>query len=73
MPMNLEHALADPSSEFESPEAVLTREDLTQEQKKAILERWRQDAELLQQAEAENMAGGEPNLLDRVQQALARL
>ncbi|HKK23311.1 MAG TPA: hypothetical protein VJ947_06455 [Pseudohaliea sp.] len=71
--MNLEHALADPSSEFESPEAVLTREDLTQEQKKAILERWRQDAELLQQAEAENMAGGEPNLLDRVQQALARL
>ncbi|NBC22130.1 MAG: hypothetical protein GVY21_01500 [Gammaproteobacteria bacterium] len=71
--MNLEHALADPSSEFESPEAVLTREDLTEEQKKAILERWRQDAELLQQAEAENMAGGEPNLLDRVQQALARL
>lgn len=71
--MNLEHALADPSSEFESPEAVLTREDLTPEQKKAILERWRQDAELLQQAEAENMAGGEPNLLDRVQQALDRL
>jgi hypothetical protein len=68
--MNLEHALADPSSEFESPEAVLAHAELTPEQKKAILERWRQDAELLQQAEGENMTGGEPNMLDRVQKAL---
>lgn len=71
--MNLEHALADPSSEFESPEAVLARSELTLEQKKAILERWRQDAELLQQAEGENMAGGEPSMLARVQQALNQL
>lgn len=71
--MNLEHALADPSSEFESPEAVLARSELTLEQKKAILERWRQDAELLQQAESENMAGGEPSMLARVQQALNQL
>lgn len=71
--MNLEHALADPSSEFESPEAVLTEKGLTTEQKKAILERWRQDAKLLLQAEGENMGGGEPNMLDRVQQALDRL
>lgn len=71
--MNLEHALADPSSEFETPESVLTQQELTPEQKKAILERWRQDAELLQQAEGENMAGGEPSMLARVQQALARL
>ena len=71
--MNFEHALADPSSEFASPEAVLEHAELTAEQKKAILERWRQDAELLQKAEAENMAGGEPNLLHRVQQALDRL
>ncbi|MEJ2603865.1 MAG: hypothetical protein P8172_11315 [Gammaproteobacteria bacterium] len=71
--MNLEHALADPTSEFSSPEAVLEHEELTVEQKKAILERWRQDAELLLRAEAENMAGGEPNMLHRVQQALDRL
>jgi hypothetical protein len=71
--MNLEHALADPSSEFETPEAVLAEKELSPEQKKAILERWRQDAELLQQAEGENMAGGEPSMLARVQQALAQL
>lgn len=71
--MNLDRALADPASEFATPEAVLEHQELTVEQKRAILERWRQDAELLQQAEAENMGGGEPSMLRRVQNALSRL
>ena len=71
--MNLEHALKDPAAEFESPEAVLEDPRLSTEQKKTILERWQHDARLLEEAAAENMAGGEPNLLHRVSEALLRL
>lgn len=71
--MNIEHALTDPASQFDSPEAVLEDGRLTDKQKKAILERWKQDAVLLAEAEAENMAGGEPNLLHRVTEALSKL
>lgn len=71
--MDIKHALADPSSEFESPEAVLGHKELDTGQKRAILERWLQDATLLQEAEGENMAGGEPSLLHRVRQALDQL
>lgn len=71
--MDIEEAIADPSSHFESPEAVLDDEKLTRAQKQAVLERWQQDARLLAEAEAENMAGGEPNLLHRVTVALSQL
>ena len=71
--MNLENALQNPAEEFESPEEVLDEEELNADQKKAILERWQQDARLLETAAAENMAGGEPNMLHRVTKALSRL
>lgn len=71
--MNLENVLLDPSSEFDTPEAVLEDERLTDAQKKAVLKRWQQDAALLAEAETENMAGGEPNLLHRVKVALSKL
>lgn len=71
--MDIEHALKDPAAEFESPEAVLDDRQLTIDQKKVILEQWQQDAMLLEKAAAENMAGGEPNMLHRVTDALARL
>jgi len=71
--MNFEHALKDPASEFDSPEAVVDDKRLTVDQKKAILEQWEQDARQLATAAAENMAEGEPNLLHRVSAALRRL
>jgi hypothetical protein len=71
--MNFEHALKDPASEFDSPEAVVADERLTVDQKKAILEQWKQDARQLEKAAAENMADGEPNMLHRVSEALSRL
>jgi hypothetical protein len=71
--MDLEHALKDPAAEFESPEAVLDEQQLSNDQKRAILERWQHDAKLLEEAAAENMAGGEPNMLHRVTEALVRL
>ena len=71
--MNFEHALKDPASVFDSPEAVLADESLSTENKRSILKQWQQDARLLEEAAAENMAGGEPNMLHRVSEALLRL
>jgi hypothetical protein len=71
--MDLERALKDPAAAFDSPEAVLGDERLNSEQKLRILEQWQQDARLLEEAAAENMAGGEPNLLHRVSEAILRL
>lgn len=71
--MNIEDALKDPAAFFESPEAVLDDQRLTAGQKKAVLEQWKQDAQLLEKAAAENMAGGEPNMLHRVSEALLKL
>ena len=71
--MDIEHALKDPADAFASPEAVLEDDRLSAEQKKMILEQWLQDARQLEEAAAENMAGGEPNMLHRVSQALARI
>ncbi len=70
--MNLEKALKDPASEFDSPDDVLNA-DLSVEQKRDILSQWKRDAELLAEAAAENMAGGEPNMLHRVAIALGKL
>lgn len=71
--MNIEKALRNPAGEFESPEAVLEEEALNAQQKRAILEQWKLDARLLEEAAAENMAGGEPNMLQRVADALSKL
>lgn len=71
--MDLEQALQDPVGTFGSPEAVLRKHGLTTDQKRSILERWEQDARQLEEAAAENMAGGEPNMLHRVSEALLRL
>lgn len=71
--MDFEHALKDPASEFNSPEAVLNEQSLTQDQKKAVLLQWKQDARRLEETAAEAMAGGEPNLLHSVLKALDQL
>lgn len=69
----LKQALQDPKSAYERPSEVLKDEALSDEEKVEILRRWKTDAELLATAEAENMAGGEPNLLHEVAEALATL
>lgn len=71
--MDLEKAFQDPAGTFGSPDAVLREQSLSKGQKRSILERWQQDAKLLEEAAAENMAGGEPNMLHRVSEALLRL
>jgi outer membrane lipoprotein SlyB len=70
---DLERALLDPTTVFRVPEQVLQRDDLSREQKTAILRRWAYDARELEVAEDEGMRDGEPDLLDRVLRALDEL
>lgn len=70
---DLQRALLDPTAVFKGPEQVLQRDDLSREQKAAILRRWAYDARELEVAEDEGMRDGEPDLLDRVMRALDEL
>ncbi|HEY6643994.1 hypothetical protein [Povalibacter sp.] len=52
-------AIADPSRQFKTPTDVLRDTRLDVDTKRAILESWKKDAELLSTAANENMTGGE--------------
>ena len=71
--MDIEQAMLDPSSVFDDPEAVLRESSLSSEEKIRILKRWEYDARELAVAEEENMAGGPPNILDEILDALHQL
>jgi len=66
----IEQALTSPTSVFDLPSEVVEAGRLTQTQKIEILKRWELDARALQRATEENMPGGEPPLLDEVNEAL---
>jgi hypothetical protein len=55
-----EELAADVSKHFASPDALLAREDLTREQKLALLRQWEYDLHLMQVATEENMTGNTP-------------
>ena len=59
-------AKANPAKEFNRPQDVLLANDLSRDEKRAILERWKQDAMQLQTATSENMTGGEPSRIEDV-------
>jgi hypothetical protein len=69
----LERAVIEPSSVYETPEDVLADSRLDDAEKRRVLESWERDARELAVAEDENMAGGEPNRLNAVLAALAKL
>lgn len=66
-------ALQDPKSVYANPAEIVEDASLSDAEKVEILRRWEIDAKLLATAEEENMAGGEPNLLHEVAEALAKL
>ena len=70
---NLDQALLDPGSVFESPEALLGTEALSQEQKIELLRRWAYDANESAVALEEGMPDGESDLLRRILLALEQL
>lgn len=69
----LQQALADPASMFETPEAVVDRPGLTTEQKIEILRRWEYHASGEGVALEEGMPGDERGLLRRILLAIGKL
>jgi hypothetical protein len=66
-------AKQNPAAMFDRPQDVLMANDLSKDEKHAILEQWKQDAMLLQTATDENMTGGEPSMIKEVAEALRAL
>lgn len=69
----LRKAKQNPAAMFDEPQDVLTANDLSTDEKRAILDQWKQDAMQLQQAADENMTGGEPSRIEDVVEALKAL
>ncbi|PSN20179.1 hypothetical protein C7271_03465 [filamentous cyanobacterium CCP5] len=71
--MDIDQAMLDPTSVFDSPAAVCNTTELSQDQKVEILRRWEYDARELQVATEENMGGSPGSHLDEVLAALHQL
>ena len=67
---DLDRAFVNPASVFDTPHDVVRYPLLTIDCKREILQRWAWDEYLIDLAEAEGMAGGEPLRLDEVKAAL---
>jgi hypothetical protein len=68
--LDVDAAVLDPAAYFGSPMDVVTDSRLTNSDRQRILESWVRDAELLSQAEAENMPGKERPRLQEAKLAL---
>ncbi len=64
---------ASPSSHYSSPMEVAAASDLSDDQKKMVLDKWEEDARRLAVATEEGMSGGEPSRLAEVQEAKTKL
>jgi hypothetical protein len=71
--LDVDAAILDPAAYFAFPMDVVKDKRLTKSDKQRILESWVRDAELLSQAEAENMQGGERTRLQEANLALLEL
>ena len=70
---SVEKKKVNPSVSYCYPKNVLIDETLTRDEKIAILREWHYDAVRLQESATENMAGGEPDRLQSVSNALLDL
>lgn len=71
--LDVDAAVLDPAAHFGSPMDVVNDKRLTTTDKHRILESWVRDAELLSQAESENMQGPERTRLQEANLALREL
>lgn len=69
----IEEKKLNPSSAYNDPREVLNDKALSRDDKIAVLREWYYDALRLQESEAENMSGGEPDRLRSVSNALLEL
>lgn len=70
---DVEAKMTNPSGSYSDPKEVLADKSLSRDEKIAILREWHYDAMRLQESEAENMSGGEPDRLRSVSNALLEL
>lgn len=70
---DMDQALLDPASVFDTPEALLLNPDLSREQKIEVLRRWEYDASEISVAVEEGMPDGDGDLLQRILHALGEL
>ena len=68
-----EQAMVAPDQTFETPDQLVENEQLSLEEKRKILETWRDSELQLLRASGEGMAGGERPHLAQVEKALKRL
>ena len=71
--LDVDAAVLGPADHFESPMNVVRDRRLTKGEKQRVLESWIRDAQLLSQAEAENMQGTERPRLQEAKLALLEL
>lgn len=66
-------ALRNPEGTYGQPLDVLVDADLTQEEKRSVLEAWKAEAIHLQESSGEGFGGGERSSLDEIAKALSRV
>ena len=71
--IDIDAALANPTTFFAQPQDVVTHPRLTWALKWKLLRQWEQDARELVEAEGEGMGGGEESMLGRVRHAIRTL
>ena len=71
--VDIERAKTSPANEFERPVDVVDSGNLSDKQKKRILNQWEVDAQGLSRASDEGMTGGEPSRLTEVQDARRKI
>jgi hypothetical protein len=73
--IDVDDVLTDPTRYFSRPSAVLQDPNLSREQKRRILQSWALDADLINEAESENMRGraGDRSYLREARLALLEL
>lgn len=73
MNKKLDEAMKEPGSVYDAPADVLADGDLSDDEKRRVLENWLDEAEQLSSAAAENMGGGEKGHVGAVTDALRKL
>lgn len=70
---HFDHMLRDPASHYAKPQLVLEDTELTQDEKRLVLQEWEQDALGKARSDEENMHEDQPNMLSRIRRALSGL
>jgi hypothetical protein len=73
MERQIDDLVANPNRHFSSPGEVLDAEEISNDDKRRILESWKLDASRLAESTAENMSGGEESELREVSKTLLQL